>query len=56
MVAEVSLQETMQISVLINDGTGGFALAALPGGNHKTMSIAAGDFNLDGSIGIVVGN
>ena len=56
MVAEVSLQETMQISVLINDGTGGFAVATLPGGNHKTMSIAAGDFNLDGSIDIVVGN
>jgi hypothetical protein len=43
-------------SLLLNDGSGGFTLAELPGGKLHSTSTEVGDLNNDGYFDIIIGN
>jgi len=44
------------VSILLGDGTGNFALASSPATGYAPDSVAVGDFNGDGKLGLAVAN
>src|SRR5262249_52191939 len=56
VTAEVDFGSGAKVSVLLNDGAGGFTATTVPLGTSSTQQLALGDVNHDGRLDIVTAN